>query len=78
MRGTWGKISVALKAGLIGVLVLWLVAFITRNWGHDAEVEWVIFPASGTNVARVILVSVLVGAVVGAVLSQLVSRRFKR
>ena len=77
MDSKWKTTWIYCKASAVGILVLWLLLFVVRNRSVPAEVDWVVGKTT-TNVALVILVSLVIGAVVGTLLLHLARRRGKR
>ena len=77
MESKWKTAWRHLRIGAIGMLLLWVVLFIVRNWSTSAPVDWVV-GKTDTNVAMVIFVSLIVGVVVGGLLLHLALRRGRR
>ena len=77
MSVRWEKAILGVKVALATVLGLWIIIFVAQNADQSAQVSWV-FREVDTNVAIIILVSLLVGAVTGILLFALARRNKRR
>ena len=72
----WEKAKFGLKVAVTTLLGLWIIIFVAQNADESAKVSWV-FRRVDTNVAIIILVSLIVGAVTGILLFALARRKRK-
>ena len=76
MSVRWARAKFGLKVAVTTLLGLCIVVFVVKNAGKRADVDWV-FVDTPTNVAIIILVSLVVGAVTGILLFALAHRKRK-
>ena len=72
----WEKAKFGLKVAVTTLLGLWIIIFVAQNADESSKVSWV-FRRVDTNVAIIILVSLIVGAVTGILLFALARRKRK-